>query len=64
MKDKKFPTYRIKLLSYSHFPEPVNKDDIIIFSDQNEHLFSSLEQCKSMELALKKLNINYKVIVE
>ena len=63
-KKNKFPIYKITLLEYDHFPVPVYKDDIIIFSDKNEEVFKSYTEFVNMTKELDKYQIKYKVRVE
>lgn len=58
------PVFRLTILNYDHFPTPIHKEDIIIFSDKNEQVFKSIKDLEDMIKELEKLDIKYKVKVE
>ncbi len=63
MKNKS-PIYRLKLLNADFFPEPIYKDDIIIFSDKQEEIFKSYKDLQETVKSLEKHNIKYTLKVE
>jgi hypothetical protein len=66
MKSYKIPKYRIKLLDSCYFPNPVKKDDFIIFNDSSEMIVDSVLELYEISNQLKSANIKHsiKVILE